>query len=261
LLLALACVALVTGQTGTTDIAAAGTTATPAAGTTDAGAVGTTVAAAAGTTAGPAGTTVAAAAGTTAVAAAGTTAVAAAGTTAVAAAGTTAAAAAGTTAAAAAGTTASGAVVGTTGVQYLAASSTAVISTVYNVSGCTIPLGGAVSFTPNGACQAFTAISVPGLSLYHVTRLSATTLWSSLYTSATCAGTALVSPVLTNNVCGSFVVPLGGGATYTVNIKAAWTANSLTTSSTTGPLPSSAATTVVGLLPIVLALFAMVIFA
>jgi len=260
LLLALACVALVTGQTGTTDIAAAGTTATPAAGTTDAGAVGTTVAAAAGTTAGPAGTTVAAAAGTTAVAAAGTTAVAAAGTTAVAAAGTTAAAAAGTTAAAAAGTTASGAV-GTTGVQYLAASSTAVSSTVYNVSGCTIPLGGAVSFTPNGACQAFTAISVPGLSLYHVTRLSATTLWSSLYTSATCAGTALVSPVLTNNVCGSFVVPLGGGATYTVNIKAAWTANSLTTSSTTGPLPSSAATTVVGLLPIVLALFAMVIFA
>jgi len=192
-------------------------------------------------------------------------------------AGTTAAPApAGTTAASPspAGTTAAApAPVGTTGIQYLAAGSTQVSAAVWTNATCIGVLTNTYRFVPTGVCQAFNAVSGLPFPIYQITRLSANTLWSTLYANdSTCAvgSTLVASVILQNNVCGSIVVPIGGGATYTVYINAAWTAGSLTTGAATtaaAPAPSgsgsgsttgtsSAATTVVGLLPIVLALVA-----
>jgi len=230
-----------------------------------------------GTTASaPAGTTVAAAVGTTAASTpAGTTAAATpAGTTAASPspspAGTTAASPspspAGTTAAAPSPSPPSS----TTGIQYLAAGSTLVyIWTFANNTFCLSNTGGVAvtGIVPTGVCASF--ITVPNVgTIYQNTKISATGLWSTIYSDSGCA-TQIGTATLTNDVCGSFTVTIASNP-ITINLKTKWTAGALTTAvaapaTTTGPAattarPSSASTSVASFLVVALAVFAAALF-
>jgi len=140
---------------------------------------------------------------------------------------------------------------------------------VYNAS-CGGATTNVINFVPTNLCQAFTAITVPGLSVYQITKLSAGWLWTNLYFDSACA-TQVGSIYLQNAVCGNFNITVPVVGTVTSYLKVSFTANALTTgvigSTTTGVATTAAATTgaaattVVGVLPILLSLIATLFFA